>query len=221
MTARPVRQTIGFGFDPGESPYHFAVVIARAEREAVRIEERFVWGDEEGAVEDPRPAVVKAELTRARWERIAMAAKNELNRSLRRAGRRAGELRAGETLLAPHLGKELTLLAWAVENAAADPEDGTISRMVSNWLGLVPEERWWLYATVNASLELPEHGPERGWRKAIKVAFAENPIQGALPPPEPRARERGVAGARPRRRPGQSQLALPIDGRQLLMEESE
>lgn len=221
MTARPGRQTLGFGFDPEESPYHFAVVIARAEREPVRIEERFVWGDDESAVEEARPPVVKAELTRARWERIAPAVRQELNAKLRRAGRRPGEWRVGETLLAPHLGKELTLLAWVVERAEADPEDGTISRMVSNWLGLVPEERWWLYATVNASWDLPEHGPDRGWRKAIKIAFAENPIQGALPPPEPRTRERGGDGARPRRRPGRAQLSLPIDGRQLLLEETE
>ena len=73
--------------------------------------------------------------------------------------------------MAPYFGKELTLLAWAIEDA--DPT--LIPSMVANWLGLAPEERWWLYTTINATSGHPEHGRDRGWRKAIKIAFAENP----------------------------------------------
>ena len=86
----------------------------------------------------------------------------------------------GEVALAPHLGKALTLLAWSVEQE--DAEGDRISKMLANWLGLVPEERWWLYTTVNATFEHPEHGPERGWRKAIKIAFV--PGVRATPPYE-------------------------------------
>ena len=53
--------------------------------------------------------------------------------------------------------------------------------MIANWRGLAPEERWWFYTTINATRHgHTEHGNDRGWRKAIKIAFAENPIQ--LPP---------------------------------------
>jgi hypothetical protein len=82
-----------------------------------------------------------------------------------------------ESLLAPHLGKELTLLFWAVEDA--DPT--LLPAMLANWVGLAPEERWWLYTTINATSGHPEHGQDRGWRKAIKIAFAENPIVSSAP----------------------------------------
>src|SRR5260370_28220126 len=53
--------------------------------------------------------------------------------------------------------------------------------MLANWMGLAPEERWWLYTTVNATSGHPEHGRDRGWRKAIKIALAENPSEAFTP----------------------------------------
>jgi hypothetical protein len=174
---------LGFGFDPDESPYHFAVRIPRAATQPVVIEERFVW--EDAAVpEGARAAAVKAHLDPYRWSRVADAARVQFNQRLRADGLRTAAWKVGETLLAPYLGKELTLLAWAVEDA--DPT--VIPNMLANWLGLAPEERWWLYTTVNATGGHPEHGRERGWRKAIKIAFAENPAVSApsfLAPPVP------------------------------------
>src|SRR6266540_2768763 len=112
MTRR--RTLLGFGFDPGESPYHFAVVLPRAEAGVVLIEERFTW---EGQREDdaPREPVVKVELPRPCWNQISEAVRVEFNGRLRKDGERAGEWRAhsagsgraGETLLAPYFGKEL------------------------------------------------------------------------------------------------------------------
>lgn len=194
------RQTLGFGFDPGESPYHFVVTVPRAAEAPVTIEERFTWGeaglDEES---EPRLPMQKARLGRVVWDRIAPNARVTFNEALRRAGRRPGEWRAGENYLAPFLGKELTLLAWAVE---LETDEATISKMLANWRGLQPEERWWLYATVNASFRDPGHGPERGWRKAIKIAFAENPVvEVQPPPPEQKTKER--AARRTPERPAQ------------------
>lgn len=45
------------------------------------------------------------------------------------------------------LGKELVLLAWAIEDA--DP--ALIPTAIANWNGLVPEERWWLYTQTAAA----------------------------------------------------------------------
>jgi hypothetical protein len=53
--------------------------------------------------------------------------------------------------------------------------------MIANWTGLAPEERWWLYTTVNATSGHQDHGKDRGWRKAIKIAFAENPTGDLAP----------------------------------------
>ncbi len=164
-----------FGFDPGEAPYHFAVVTGKGESADVRIEERFeVDADATLGLREPNTKVV---LDAYRWSRIADAARAEFNQRLDAHGRRPAAWRSSETLLAPHLGKELTLLAWAVEGA--DPT--VIPNIIANWRGLAPEERWWLYTTVNATSGHPEHGRDRGWRRAIKIALAENPSTAATP----------------------------------------
>src|SRR5579859_7159320 len=175
MAKRKARATQGFGFDPTQSPHHFAVVMETA-RGDVTIEERFSWGealDDDGATPE---ATSKARLDAYRWARIAPAVAEQFNNRLRAAGL-ATATWTQETLLAPHLGKELTLLFWAVEDA--DPS--LLPAMLANWIGLAPEERWWLYTTINATSGHPEHGRDRGWRKAIKIAFAENPIASAAP----------------------------------------
>lgn len=169
---RKKKRFLGFGFDPGESLHHFAVVIPEDENTAVIIEERFVWGSE-GESENPKDPSPKAVLDRYRWERIAEAAQAQFNTRIRTAGHRSVPWKkGGNNTLAPHFGKELTLLAWAVE----DIDESFISHIIDNWAGLVPEERWWLYTTINATFRKPEIGRDRGWRKAIKIAFAENPV---------------------------------------------
>ena len=158
----------GFGFEPVRSPYHFAVHLDPGEEGPVTIEERFSC---DGAG-DARPPLLKVLLDRYRWSRMAEQARANFNKRLRDEGLPTAKWKSpGDTLLAAHLGKELTLLAWAVEDA--DPT--LIPNMIANWLGLAPEERWWLYTTINATAGHPLHGRQRGWRKAIKIAFAENP----------------------------------------------
>ncbi len=202
MAKRRARATVGFGFDPEQSPHHFAVV--RDGTGAIIVTERFVWGDaaSEEAQTEPSP---KAILDGYRWERIADAAAEVFNQRLHQEDLKPANW-GRETLLAPHFGKELTLLAWAVEDA--DPT--VIPMMIANWAGLAPEERWWLYTTINATSGHPEHGRDRGWRKAIKIAFAENPTGGmpssALlvgPMPVP---QQSAAGRPGRRKKGTGQL---------------
>lgn len=163
------KRILGFGFDPAESPYHFA--LKRLSNGGVAIVERFSFDSDDETTEQE-----KARLSAYLWERIETPVAGEFNDRLRREGSRSGKWLAGETLLAPHLGKELTLLFWAVEDA--DPT--LVPSMVANWRGLAPEERWWFYSTINATSSYSEHGKDRGWRKAIKIAFADNPVH--IPP---------------------------------------
>ena len=80
-------------------------------------------------------------------------------------------LKKGQIPIDRTLGKELTLLAWALEDA--DPELSVAA--VHNWLGLVPEERWWLYTmTVATTGQAMQKGI--GWRKALRFALADNPF---------------------------------------------
>lgn len=172
MMVRRKRQFIGFGFDPGESSHHFAVIFPESEEDPVTIEERFEWNDELEA-DAARPSLVKVRLDRYRWGRIAESVRGQFNKKIRAGGHRSVSWKTEQpNILPPHFGKELTLLAWAVE----DMEESLIPNVIANWTGLEPEERWWLYTTVNATFTKAEAGKDRGWRKAIKIAFSENPI---------------------------------------------
>ena len=59
---------------------------------------------------------------------------------------KAARFKAGDNPVARLLGKELVLLAWAVEDA----EPTLIPNAIQNWRGLAPEERWWLYTMTAA-----------------------------------------------------------------------
>jgi hypothetical protein len=169
---------VDFGFDSRLSAYHFVLVVER-DGAGVHVEERFALsaGDAPEDAAQPRRPVLKASLDAYRWSRIAETARSDFNPRVVLQGGRAARWRPDETLLAPHLGKELVLLFWVVEDADAT----LIPNMVANWTGLAPEERWWLYTTINATAGHPEHGRERGWRRAVKIALAENPSAVATP----------------------------------------
>ena len=66
------------------------------------------------------------------------------------------------------LGKELLVLAWAVEHP--DVVEERVGVAVRNWLGLKPEERWWLYTMTAASTGFA-HQVGLGWRDALRSAL--------------------------------------------------
>jgi hypothetical protein len=200
------RQIYDFGFDPSQGGHHFEL---SDEGESVTLVEWFAWngsdrGEEEPLLPAPEP---KVHLDRYRWSRIAAAVADEFNVRLRRAGLRPATWKT-RTLLAPHFGKELALLMWAVE----DVDPSLIPNVIANWRGFAPEERWWLYTTINATAGHPDHGKDRGWRKAIRIALAENPTEGtpssALRELAPLLEAQERRSRRERRRPEQPRLPL-------------
>lgn len=122
----------------------------------------------------PQDAKLRVLLARAKWNAIADEVRVEFNRRLKHQGLPAGRWKAGSNPVARLLGKELILLAWAVEDA--DP--ALIPAAVKNWLGLAPEERWWLFTMTNAATGHALHGRGKGWRKAVRFALTENPVSG-------------------------------------------
>jgi len=165
-----------FGFNPVESRHHFVVNIPRGASRPVQVSEHLTWDDNAGSSrmtlgldEDGQVRVV---LARSKWDAIANALRLEFNRRLKAEGRSAGMWRIGPNLLRRDLGKELVLLAWAIEDA--DP--ALIPNAIANWLGLYPEERWWLYTQTAAATGHGIHGRNRGWRKAVRYALTENPV---------------------------------------------
>ncbi len=183
---RPKIETIGFGFEPAGGAYHFVVTIPPGDEGTVVVAEHFVYGEsvEEAAArarfsDTPqeivaRPPRAKVELSVYKWQRVAEEVRSEFNRRLLGRAQKRAAWKSGENRLAPHLGKELVLLLWAVEDA----NPGDIPNAVANWQGLVPEERWWLYTTTNAATGHVSEGRGRGWRRAIQIAFTENPVTG-------------------------------------------
>ena len=79
---------------------------------------------------------------------------------------------------------------------------------VRNWTGLRPEERWWLYTATAAASGRPDQF-DIGWRKALRFALTENPLEEAQPSPC----DQTAAGARPRRRRRSSRTMFPGFGR--------
>ena len=170
---------VGFGFQPEESEHHFVVTVPPGNRQDVFIAEHLNFDPETGYPAPslglgPQDAKLRVMLARAKWNAVADEVRVEFNRRLKHQGVPAGRWKTGSNPVARLLGKELTLLAWAVEDA--DPT--LIPAAVKNWLGLAPEERWWLFTMTNAATGHALHGRGKGWRKAVRFALTENPVSG-------------------------------------------
>lgn len=165
-----------FGFDPRETQHHFLVAIPRGSAGKIEISEHFTWDDLRGSSDVSYGARVDGQirvmLPRPKWDGIADEARAQFNLRLRRMNLKAGGWRAGPNLLRRDLGKELVLLAWAIEDA--DP--ALIPAALANWGGLAPEERWWLYTQTAGASGHGINGRNRGWRKAVRFALTENPV---------------------------------------------
>ena len=179
MTAVRRAKPLGFGFQPQESEHHFVVTVPGGNRGNVLIAEHLAFGPN---ADDASPtlgvglqdAKARVLLPRPKWTAIAEEVRVEFNRRLRKQGLPSGRWKRGANPVTRLLGKELTLLAWAVEDA--DP--ALIPAAVKNWLGLAPEERWWLFTMTNAATGHALHGKNKGWRKAVRFALTENPVSG-------------------------------------------
>jgi hypothetical protein len=203
MPTRKKRGCLGFGFCPDESAHHFVVTIPAGHREEVLISEHLSWNENEGDAV-PTLALGQTEvklrvlLARPKWDAIADEARVELNKRLKQGGLKSGSWKTGTNPVSRLLGKELVLLAWAIEEA--DP--ALIPTAVKNWLGLVPEERWWLYTMTCAATGHAIQGRNKGWRKAVRYALTENPVTDMphAPPPVFELRPQEPPAAKPKKK---------------------
>lgn len=166
-----------FGFDPDESAAHFLVHVPAGSTLPVDISDHLSWDAErvQSSIHygpGREDGQVRCRLARSKWNDIAEVLRAEFNSRLKKSGKRPGKWKSGYNPVARMLGKELTLLAWAIEDA--DP--ALTNTAIANWQGLSPEERWWLYTMTAAATGNHSLGRSRGWRKAIRFALTENPI---------------------------------------------
>lgn len=170
-----------FGFEPAESVAHFLIEVPPGSRQDVYVSEHLSWDKETGSSPvtlgvERDDGQCRVRLPRPKWNEIAEPLRVELNQRLKKMGKRPGRWKTGANLMSRLLGKELMLLAWAIEDA--DPT--LIPVAVANWRGLTPEERWWLYTMTAAATGNAMAGRNRGWRKAVRFALTENPVAGSL-----------------------------------------
>lgn len=176
---RPKPTTKGFGFTPDLVEHHFTVTMPKATDDKVYISEHLHWDDSD-ALQKLSTALGHEEnkmrviLLKSKWDAIADAARVEFNTRLKLNGLPSGKWLKTQTHVSRLLGKELVLLAWAIEGA--DP--GSIPPAIRNWQGLAPEARWRLFTMTNAATGHAITGRNKGWRKAVRFALTENPVTG-------------------------------------------
>lgn len=161
------KKTVGFGVPDEVDPHHFTVVIPAARGDDVVVTENFGLSGGSNGLPD---AVERCRLPRVAWTAIADEAKRVLNERLKEKGLATSRWSSGTNRIERLLGREICVLAWGVE--AAPP--ALIPTGVRSWSALKPEERWWLFSMA-ASLTGTSADTDIGWRKAIRVAFTENP----------------------------------------------
>lgn len=164
------QHALGFGYVPEEAKHHFLVSIPRSTNEKVCVYERFDWDDEKTQTSGIDIKSMKVELDRHKWDLVKDALKEEFNRRLKETNIILGNFKIGQVPVERLLGKEMMLLLWAIEDS--DPQ--LIPNALKNWFGLSREERWWLFTMTNAVTG--NAYDKRGWRKAVRFALSENPI---------------------------------------------
>jgi hypothetical protein len=166
VTREPAHATQGFGVPLTIAPHHFVVVIPRGSRQPVQIIEDLgmhAEGDESELLD-------RVLLPREIWTEIANPVKRMFNERLKAHDLKPGLWKVGENRVDRLLGKELCVLAWAIE----DLDTEKIGTALRNWLSLRPEERWWLFGMTAATVGgLNDRG--RGWRVALRYALGDTP----------------------------------------------
>ena len=159
-------RTRGFGVPDTVDPHHFVVTIPAGRSGDIVISEHYGVT----ASNDEPDVLIRCRLTRSAWRSIADACKRVLNDRLKEKKLKPSRWSAGDNPVERLLGKEICVLAWAVE--AADPQTYPVA--AAAWVGLKPEERWWLFRMADQGSGGAED-TDIGWRKAIRVGFTESP----------------------------------------------
>jgi hypothetical protein len=119
--------------------HHVEVTLPEGRGGNVLFEED--WGVAPAAGPD---RLLRCALPRPRWNAIADLAKQVLNERLKEQDLPSSRWVTGINRIERLLGREIVVLAWAIE-AAAQEDLPAVARA---WAALRPEERWWLFGRV-------------------------------------------------------------------------
>lgn len=152
-TSARKKKALGFGYVPEEGSHHFLVEMKA--QGPIFLYQRINGFSRHVAA-----------IPRNQWDEIADLVKSEFNMRLDRDSYTLGRWKAGETPLCPYMGKELLLLARAIEDAPLD----RIPRVLDYWRALHPCERWWL-CTQSQACHTGPYDRRKGWEIAIRYAL--------------------------------------------------
>lgn len=156
--------TLGFGVPASSDPHHFKVIIPKANSGNVEILEYLGMQ----ALSEELSIVERVVIERPRWSAIRAEVQRAFNARLKEHGLKTSTWGVGENVVDRLLGKELCVLAWAIESMDTD----NIPVAIRNWLALRPEERWWLFGMTAASTGTKEDR-DVGWRIALRHALGD------------------------------------------------
>lgn len=160
----PKYSTLGFGVPASSDPHHFKVIIPKANSGKVEISEHLGMQ----AQSEELSVIDRVVLDRPSWSAIRAEVQRAFNARLKSYDLKPSSWKVGENVVDRLLGKELCVLAWAIEGMDVE----NISVAVRNWLALRPEERWWLFGMTAMSTG---HKDDRdvGWRIALRHALGD------------------------------------------------
>lgn len=179
--AEKQRPTEGFGVPMDQTdPHCFIVRVPKGSRGAIEIVENL--GIQ--AQDDSASEIVRVVLERQRWMAIRQEVQRIFNNRLKEYKLATSRWKIGENPVDRLLGKELCVLAWAVEQM----EEEKIPVAVRNWMALRPEERWWLFSMTAMSTG-GAHDGDKGWRVALRHALGDVAQHQLFKPRDVRKRE--------------------------------
>jgi hypothetical protein len=156
--------TLGFGVPATSDPHHFRVSIPSNPTGQVHISEYL--GMQVAANESA--VIDRVLLDRTRWTAIRSEVQRAFNAQLNGHSLKPSTWKVGDNLVDRLLGKEICVLAWAVEKMELEK----IPVAVRNWLALRPEERRWLYG-MTAMCTGGINDGDKGWRVALLHALGD------------------------------------------------
>ena len=162
--SRFAHPTLGFGVPATTDPHHFLVSIPKTNSGVVLIAEHLGM-----QAQDQSVAIVdRVILERRRWTAIRSEVQRAFNVRLKERRLQTSAWKVGKNPVDRLLGKELCVLAWAVEGMDTDH----IPVAIRNWLALRPEERWWLFGMAAIVTGGVQDG-DKGWRLALRHALGD------------------------------------------------
>lgn len=154
--------TYGFGVPNNTAPHQFLVRVPPGWVDPVEVWEDFGAA----ALGTVAQKLCRTVVPRDTWRQVAEGVKAHLNRRLKEKDLKGSRFSTGDNRVERILGRELCVLAWAIEDAT--PDEAAIA--YTRWSSHRPEELWWLFQQIDRDGGEWD-SPRTGWRIAIRHAL--------------------------------------------------